>query len=362
MCGIIHVKRFDGKSAKRMVAKRYEKQKTRGQSGYGYVTIGEQCLTERAKYETAILKELESETATEIMFHHRYPTSTPNIIESTHPIFVSNDILEYDYYVVHNGVINNDVELFGKHKALGFIYTTYMEEIWKTQGETYIEEKWNDSEAFAIELAMFLEEKSTKIDCRGSIAFVAIKVSKKTGKPIRLLFGRNSGNPLKVDKTEQYIAITSEGKGDIVPVDKIFSYSYKSGEMTQRDAKIGNIPTYSHAPSTGYRSSYWDDYPEASEIGFKTPKRDVLPLAPPKPPTGVEVEEEDFNYIAELEERWWQVTEEIEDLNQGIKKAHEASNYDLEIELTSELDCLEVELAELNNELVANEYLRSEAE
>jgi len=47
-----------------------------------------------------------------IIAHHRYPTSTKNLINQTHPIQVSNELLEHDYLVIHNGVITNDAEPF----------------------------------------------------------------------------------------------------------------------------------------------------------------------------------------------------------------------------------------------------------
>jgi hypothetical protein len=37
---------------------------------------------------------------------------------------VSNKMLKFDYYVVHNGMISNDEELKKEHEKLGFAYTT----------------------------------------------------------------------------------------------------------------------------------------------------------------------------------------------------------------------------------------------
>ncbi len=165
MCGLCFVTRFDGHSAKKKIRKLYFHQKSRGTSGYGYVSVAEGKVgTARAIDEKGIMEFLNEEQSNTILFHHRTPTSTPNVVESTHPIEVKNKILEHDYYVAHNGIISNADTLKKKHEGLGFEYTTELEKVWKTKKNHYYKDEviFNDSEALAIEVALVIEGKQ---DC-----------------------------------------------------------------------------------------------------------------------------------------------------------------------------------------------------
>ena len=93
MCGIIYVSRKDGLSASPIVAKRYHEQKKRGKEGFGYIAIENGYVKSVAREctEKAIMAKLKKETSSHILFHHRYPTSTENYSEVTHPIVVKNE-------------------------------------------------------------------------------------------------------------------------------------------------------------------------------------------------------------------------------------------------------------------------------
>src|SRR5688572_20172174 len=117
MCGIIYARRFDGKAVGEIVAKRYRAQRSRGHAGFGYAAVGEAVAVRRAEIERHILEPLTASRASEILFHHRLPTSTPNVLDATHPIVVSHVSLTHEYYVVHNGIIDNADELHATHSA-----------------------------------------------------------------------------------------------------------------------------------------------------------------------------------------------------------------------------------------------------
>ena len=209
MCGIIFVERKNGSSANSMVLKRFEKQRSRGTEGFGYAAIknGKVKHTIRAEDEKDIVPKLAKEKETTILFHHRYPTSTPNMEEATHPIYVSNQSLKYDYYIVHNGIISNPDELKKSHLKLGFIYTTRIVTKTETIKTVYSQECYNDSEAFAIDFALSLEN-SKEIKSSGSIAFIALQVNKINKTVENIYYGRNHGNTLHIEEDKTFFALS----------------------------------------------------------------------------------------------------------------------------------------------------------
>jgi len=219
MCGIIaafDTRKKDKKNDNERVfvndwvLSQFEDQKSRGTEGFGIVTIEDdgKYLIHRSTEGYKFMYDIHENPSYKILMHHRTPTSTRNKMKQTHPITISNKKLKYDYLVVHNGVIRNNDELKKKHEKLGFKYTT------ETEGYGY--EKFNDSEAIAIETALFIERKQERINTYGSAAFVALQIDKKTQKVESVHFGRNDGSPLKLAKTRGIMKISSEGPGDDV--------------------------------------------------------------------------------------------------------------------------------------------------
>lgn len=243
MCGILYTERAQGTVVKALL-KRYHAQSSRGTEGFAYLALdknGKIGEIERATNEKGIikkLKELNESLTGKILFHHRYPTSTVNVPTSTHPIKVSNESLDYDYYVAHNGIISNDEEQKKIYETLGFEYTT---EISNTMthvgkdgkvfyGET--DESFNDSESFAVDLARYIDGDTKKLLSMGSIAFVCIQTD-KNGNARKLYFGRNNGNPLIIEESGDLFCIKSEGKGTEIEPDILFWY-----DMTKPNRKI----------------------------------------------------------------------------------------------------------------------------
>lgn len=253
------------------VLKRFNKQRGRGVKGFGYAPINNGRLAEVERFETEadMEKSLKSRKEPFILFHHRQPTSTPNFKDMAHPIEVENKELgENKFIVVHNGVIRNEDELKKKHEKLGYQYTTHLIErvVVETRSgkqETKTE-SFNDSEAFAIELARYLTGKSDKIDCLGTIAFIAFEVDKKD-KLVRTHYGHNAGNPLKIEDNNALFFIKSEGEGETVPVDTIFTIDESNGQLSSKKEDIGRVG-YTPAKATpvhgqqrmGFGANYQD--------------------------------------------------------------------------------------------------------
>lgn len=254
MCGIIHIKRKKGVMANKSVAKRYQKQKARGTEGFGFVELKEGVVigVQRSEKEKDILELLSKSTADEILFHHRTPTSTPNFVESTHPIAVRHKKFKYNYYIVHNGIISNDDDLKAIHEKEDFVYNTSISKQWVTSGQTYESSMFNDSEAVAIDFAKSIETGEA-MKSKGSIAIMALQVDKKTKKAIALYFGRNIGNPLKIENDKDFLGISSESGKDI-PQDMLYCYTYETKEITEKAKDIGSL--YS------YYSKVHDEYPD----------------------------------------------------------------------------------------------------
>lgn len=254
MCGIAFVMKKDGRPAIKQLIKAYEKQKSRGQEGFGYVafTDGEIDDVFRSATETGIYTSLKKLDSKGILFHHRMPTSTPNFKEGAHPIYVSNARLKYDYYVVHNGVIRNDTFLKEKHEKLGYKYTTEMfkEEVWTTRDETYKEKdrvvQFNDSEALAIEVAEAIENGKDSVDAYGSIAFICMQVEKASPddnvKIINIFFGRNT-NPLNLEDNDHFLKLTSEGGRYEITPHTLYGYNMETKKLTIRNCIFGSTFT-----------------------------------------------------------------------------------------------------------------------
>lgn len=270
MCGIITVRTKNPKKLVKVVKERYEKQKSRGSQGFGFVAIrnNKVVTVKRAQDEKAIMSDLKKVQADTIIFHHRYPTSTPNLAEMAHPITIDNANLSNVFHVVHNGIISNADELQEQHEKRGFTYSTSMfkKTKWVTQGQMYWSKTdyFNDSESFAVELALFLSGKKKTIDSKGSIAFVAVE-STRAGQVVAIHYGRNDGNPLGIKQAGNVESVCSEGGTDIEP-NIIYTERAGTGLLETQRVAIGDYPkqtfAYSNYSNYGYsKGAIWsDDY------------------------------------------------------------------------------------------------------
>jgi hypothetical protein len=280
MCGIIRAWSNSKRPVNKFIEEAYHLQKARGSEGFGYVAIRDGiAYVERAEQEGEILKKLKAERASEILFHHRKPTSTENLVIATHPIFVSNDLLEFDYLVVHNGVITNDDLLKEKHNAMGFEYSTEHEKTvtinWK--GGSKIREsviKFNDSESLAIEVALFAEGKKKDMDFMGSAAIIAYQLEKVTGRVLACYWGHNTGNPLYQETIKRkggviYTMRSHVGGGSAVPTGTLYRWDYVAGVGGETVADIGQSYKNSLYTKTGeWINGKWVKKQEEPDKGY----------------------------------------------------------------------------------------------
>ena len=237
MCGLVALWSKRNRPVAQQVFDLYKKQSTRGTKGYGYLAIdGAMNLVsvQRAKTEDEIKKLLLKETAPMILFHHRFPTSTENTLGTTHPMFVSNEELEFDYYFAHNGKVHNTDILKKNHKADGYDYHTEFNKqviaTYRDDTREVIEGKGlehNDSESLAIELARHLEDKSDKVGTLGPAAFWGVRLVKGTDQVVSVYYGRNHGRELGTVSHKKYEGVSSEHSSLISPM---LIYSYDTGD------------------------------------------------------------------------------------------------------------------------------------
>lgn len=165
---------------------------------------------------------LKRENAQEVLFHHRFPTSTENVRNACHP-FSTKEVFKHNYVMIHNGVINNPREVKIEHDKLGIKYVSEQED-----------GKFNDSEALVYDLARYFEGEVKDLTARGTIAFIAIKRDIKTGKSLELLFGRNGGNPLWLRKNKKMLTLSSESTdGEMIPINQLHTYNYETKKITK---------------------------------------------------------------------------------------------------------------------------------
>lgn len=257
MCGIIGA--FDARKNAKVnswVVDQYEEQHDRGRQGFSVTGWNGQgkVETKRSCTEAKFMFDLHAKGYAFMLAHHRMPTSSMNALDQTHPIAVRHDGLKSDWLVVHNGVIRNCNDLKAKHKELGFGYATaHLEVSYDKEVE-----KFNDSEALAIEVARFIEGKTGEVGSIGSAAFVALELDKKTGRCTQVHFGSNGGNPLNVVHDECGIVLSSEGPGENCKANVLYSFEPK-GEMEIGERPMPFVKEPPKAPTAD-----WKPLPSAS--------------------------------------------------------------------------------------------------
>ena len=280
MCGLIAGFSKKGLSVNEVVSEAYQAQQNRGQKGFGFITIDDKEIrVHRSLIEAKFLVDLmmPDNQSSKIIAHHRMPTSTPNLIAQTHPIAVFQKGLKHDYYVIHNGVIRNDKDVRELHIKDGFTYSTDMV---GTTGAV----QWNDSEAFAIELTLYIEGKlKDNLRVRGSAAFIALQMEKETGKPLKVYFG-SLGNPLVIYNDEEGIVMASEGEGEDVEADTLHWFDPNDKHKVYKLFKEEGLKMaeYTTAVVTYDRSTdgtfNWDEYNKRKVAGGYWKNNEFIPF------------------------------------------------------------------------------------
>lgn len=313
MCGIVYAQSFDGSPVNNNILQQYDKQKSRGQEGFGLFD-GQYMHRVRAAKENKILKWLCKYDSNLIMFHHRYPTSTINVKRAAHPFTTKDYFGDNQYIMVHNGMISNDDDLFEKHAELGIEYQSMLQDL-----------TFNDSEALLWDLALTLEGKQKKLTATGSIAFVCIKLHK--GKLSKMYFGRNT-SPLNMLRNKNGISLASEGEGEAIDTNTLYTFNYDLKRLSKRHFSIPST-VYSYSKSVNeYKPYVYRGYIEYDYDRNGTPiynnKQTSWDSYVDEPiqykPTTTEVRAKAFQYLHEakgnFEDAYWLVEADYELTNE----------------------------------------------
>ena len=236
-----------GKPVNNEILEQYDKQKSRGQRGFGIFDGQEMNMVHETK-EDSILKWLVKYDSNLLLMHHRLPTSTVNVKRAAHPFSTKKFFGKTQYILIHNGHISNAWDLLDDHENLGINYYSFLDDL-----------TFNDSEALLWDFALFMEGKQDKIKARGAMAFICLKLVK--GKLEKMYFGRNT-NPLVLFRTKEGIALSSEGEGgELIERDKLYTWNYKLKRLTKRPLDFPGYYTPSTYKSTNYTKPIgaWDD-------------------------------------------------------------------------------------------------------
>lgn len=392
MCGIVFVKKSQGQPAYKTVIKRFQAQRGRGTEGFGYIAVENNRVVslQRAKNEEDIIDALKDETASEILFHHRLPTSTPNFIGATHPLIIQDERFKFDYVVVHNGVVTNCDELKKEHEKLDLKYITEygLETVTRTEiseslvfADGYVEMKdkktykedtkivsaYNDSESLAFELALVCEGWKNGVETRGGLSVIFYQLNKDGKNGIigasvnRIFYASNSGRPLVIEKQgkkkhrNEMTVIKSQGDGVDIKTDLLHSVYYDDdgAHVESVKVKLGTFyQTTVHTPSKNVHQNrvgfHRDDYtsPEDSYLGGYRGGKTIEDEEEDYDKKLAKEEKELVDSLEKSEAKAWQekareLVEEITTLRETIKelkKQYKDSSYEnhdiqLEIEL-----------------------------
>lgn len=249
MCGLLYATSFDGASVNDAILKRYKSQRLRGIEGFGIYDRSHHNLIKTPK-EDKIINWLKKYKSSDLLFHHRLPTSTKNVKNACHP-FSTGDFFKTNYIMIHNGWISNDDYLIDKHiKDFDIVYSSVQDDY----------TSFNDSESLLWDFALWKEGLIPHMQSAGAVAFICITDGPKNNK---LYYYRNSHSPLFSTVNLKGIFLASEGEGERVPENVLFCYDYDNNFLTYSDL---TLDSYSYS----YRKDY--NYSEQTKL-----------LDPPKP-------------------------------------------------------------------------------
>ena len=256
MCGIIYAKNLVGSEpVNNLIKILYQNQKDRGVEGFGFVGMNaEKIDTYRATNEAGIVGFLNDKLYSEIMFHHRNPTSTENTLKSTHPFVVKLD--SKSYYFVHNGIVQNADELQKEHRKRDIAYKSQAGEL------------FNDSEALAWDFCLWLNNKQAQMRAKGAVAFICLETD-KGNRAVKLYFYHNEAVPLKVYRDKTLLVISSEGGYPSLKENCLYCWDYGGRQiLKKRCLRIVCQSDWEYYPGEYYP---YDEYP-----GYEVDLRDEL--------------------------------------------------------------------------------------
>ena len=167
-----------------------------------------------------------------------------------HPFSTGDYFGNVQYVFVHNGVLKDYAKFEDKHRELGIEYQ-----------RDYLGD-FNDSEALMWEFALWHQGRQENIEITGDGAIIAIERRRKSKrakwKDYAIHYGRNLGRPLVLTQNQYHLTLASEGDGESVMTDVLYSYNYKTGQTTSNaDFKIKqyNYVSYNNK-AAGYTAGY----------------------------------------------------------------------------------------------------------
>ena len=341
MCGLVY--KHNEKPShriKREVWKQYKRQEHRGTQGFG-IFDGKHVV--KAATEKRIERWFKRDSKTNLLlFHHRMPTSTENTRRGAHPYHTGDYFGDTRYVLAHNGCIRNPDELKEEHDKLGINYVSLMSD-----------GSFNDSEALLWDFALTMEGKQEEMKAYGDMAIICIKLV--DGEPVDLMFGRNNWRPLKIFRQNKSMTLSSEGVGEDVPQNHLFTYNYATGELTNQKMTFAayapysqqyswesyNVPSYKGFKSRSDRDVYGDDfyydefgnivYEEDDYIESELPLEEFLTQ-----PTDIEIEREYYRVLNEADgsfmDAYWLLQGELYMLEQLMDD--EKSDTDIQMHKT----------------------------
>jgi predicted glutamine amidotransferase len=257
MCGIVYKHNIDGKPVNNDILQQFDKQRSRGTQGFGLFDGQEMNIFKSAK-EDKILKWLVKYNSNLIMFHHRFPTSTINVKRAAHPMSTKKYFGNTQYILVHNGVIRNSKDLFAGHAKLDIDYQTMLADL-----------TFNDSESLLWDFALTIEGKQERMKSKGDLAFICVKTV--DGKLDTMYFGRN-GRPLHLYRAKDTVELSSEGRGDDIKVQTLYTYKYNTNQLTKKPMAFTQPEDHSyygnyHYSGTNYNRDNTSSYPNSGFHG-----------------------------------------------------------------------------------------------
>ncbi len=322
MCGIVST---FGHDCEHRAWQQYRNQEHRGSEGYGFLALKDSKIVafKRTTTEDAISRELKAVKALApdtILFHHRYPTSTLNTVNSAHPLPIEHKDFKHRYYMLHNGVVHKaGAELEISDKGYTFMSEVAEVKFYRAGGELFEvkeDSTINDSEILGFYVAEYLEGRRKDIPMTGAIACIVVQEDIKTGH-CEIFFMRNTSNPLKVyrDKNKKKkrvtLMIASEGKGVALDAGKVW-------KLNPRDLTL--IDVCKVDVGEAYTVTYGKPYSSAEDyygIGFNSKPDDVPTRALPFPKdNGVIIDREAQRLRDEADKAWAEV-EEAKQMLQG---------------------------------------------
>lgn len=263
MCGLAYAHSFKGKPVNNDILQIFDNQRSRGTEGFGLYD-GDKMHMVHATKEDKILKWLVKYDSSLIMFHHRWPTSTTNVKRAAHPFSTKDYFGDDQYILVHNGVVNNDEELYVEHNAKGIKYHSLLNDL-----------TFNDSEALLWDFALAMQEGRNKLEAYGSIAFICLKLHK--GKLDKLYFARNYMSPLQLFRNKDGIALASEGANEDIEPNTLYTWHYGSKRLTTKELTIPSYKPYIPRNWDNSLDDDYDDYLTEGDIGwFKQTQQRLL--------------------------------------------------------------------------------------